>query len=111
MGLTAGRFRERVTLQQALRVRDPGGATSDTWSDVVTVWASVEPLRGKEFFAADQMQEAVDYRVTIRYRTGVDRKMRVMWRGQALDVVSVIDVHSKRENIELMCISGVRNGR
>lgn len=111
MGLPAGKFSQRVTLQQASRVKDAAGATSDAWADVATLWARVEPLRGKEYFAGDQMQEAVDYRVTIRHRSGVDRTMRVMWRGNPLDVVSVIDVNASRKTLELMCISGVRNGR
>lgn len=104
-----GKLDQRVTLQSAQRVRDGAGASADSWADVVTVWARVQPLRGREYFAADQMQEAVDYRVTLRWRPGIERTMRVLWRDEALDIVSVIDVEAKRETLELMCVSGVRN--
>lgn len=111
MGLTAGALDQRVTLQAKSVARAPNGGEVVTWGDVATVWARVEPIRGNEFFSAAQMQDATDHRVTIRYRSGVTRELRVLWRDQPLDIVGVIDVGARRENLELMCISGVRNGR
>lgn len=111
MGLPAGAFDQRVTLQAKDVTRTGTGGEVVSWVDVVTVWARVEPIRGNEFFSAAQMQDATDHRVTIYYRSGVTRAMRVLWGDQPLDIVSVIDVNGRRENLELMCISGVRNGR
>lgn len=111
MGLGAGKFDQRVTIQQKQVTRSSIGEELVTWVTVATVWARVEPIRGNEFFAAAQMQDATDHRVTIRHRNDVTRDMRVVWGSIELDIVSVIDVNAQRENIELMCISGVRNGR
>lgn len=111
MGLGAGQFDQRVTLQAKSVTRSAIGEEIVTWEPVAELWARVEPIRGREWFAAAQMQDATDHRVTIRYRAGVTRDMRVVWRGEPLDIVSVIDVNARRENIELMCIAGVRNGR
>lgn len=111
MGLGAGRFDQRVTIQQKQVTRSSIGEELVTWITVASVWARVEPMRGNEFFASAQMQDATDHRVTIRYRNDVLREMRIVWGLVALDIVSVIDVNAQRENLELMCISGVRNGR
>lgn len=111
MGLPAGKFDRRITLQQKSVTRAGNGEEVVSWVAVAELWARVEPIRGREFFAAAEMHDATDHRVTIRYRTGVTRDMRVMWGEQPLDIVSVIDVNARRENLELMCISGVRNGR
>ena len=111
MGLGAGQFSERVTIPQKQVSRSAIGEELVTWAAVATVWARVEPMRGREWFAAAQTQDATDHRVTIRYRTDVVREMRVLWGAVALDIVSVIDVNAQRENLELMCLSGVRNGR
>jgi len=110
MGLPAGKFDQRVTIQSKVVTRNSIGDEVVTWGAVAEAWARVEPLRGREWFAAAQEQSAVEYRVTVRYRAGITRDMRVMWRGEPLDVVSVIDVNARRENLELMCMSGVRNG-
>jgi SPP1 family predicted phage head-tail adaptor len=111
MPLPAGKFDQRITLQSKLVTRAANGEEVVTWDDVAQLWARVEPLRGREWFAAAQMQDAAEIRVTIRYRAGVTRDMRVLWNGEPLDIMSVIDVNADRTNLELMCISGVRNGR
>lgn len=110
MGLPAGKFDQRVTIQSKDVTRNSIGEEVVTWVAVAEVWARVEPIRGREWFAAAQMQDSTDHRVTIRYRSGITREMRVLWRGEPLDIVSVIDVNARRENLELMCMSGVRNG-
>ena len=107
--LSAGRLDQRVTLQAKSATRAANGEEVVTWGDVATVWAQVQQLRGKEFFAGAQMQDAIDVRARIRYRTGVTRDMRLQWNGAPLDIVSVIVV-GRNELLELMCIAGVRNG-
>lgn len=107
----AGELNKRVTLQQKTVTRAANGEEIVTWSDALTVWAKVDPIRGREFFAAAQMQGAVDYRVTIRYRAGIDRAMRVKFGSDILELVAEpINVKSRNQWIELMCVSGVRDG-
>ena len=111
MGLPAGKLDQRISIEAKAVTRNGIGEEIVTWETVAEVCARVEPIRGREWFAAAQMQDATDHRVTIRYRAGITREMRVLWRGEPLDIVSVIDVNARRENLELMCLSGVRNGR
>lgn len=108
--MDAGRFDQRVTIQEKSVTRAANGEEVVAWVTHAERWARVEPLRGREFFAAAQMQGAVDYRVTIRYLSTVTRAMRLQWRGMVLDIVSEpIDVGARKEYIELMCVSGVRD--
>ena len=109
--ITAGALRERVTLQQRTAGADELGQELTTWADVATVFAAVEPIRGREFFAAGQMQAAVDVRITIRHRAGVVPTMRAVHRGVPHEIVAVIDTDAAREVLELMCTQGVRDGR
>lgn len=105
----AGRYNRRITLQSKGVTRAANGEEVVVWNDVAYVWAAVEPLRGREFFAAAQMTDAVDYRITIRKRSGVVREMRVALGSALFDVVSVVESVDRRE-LELMVVSGVRNG-
>lgn len=110
-GINAGRLSQRVTLQQRTAGVDALGQELTTWSDVATLWAEVQPLRGREYFAAGQLQSAVDVRVRIRWRAGVVPTMRVVWRGEPMEIVSVIEPDAAKVSLELMCVSGVRDGR
>lgn len=104
-------MRERVTLQAPGTTQDALGARVESWTDVATVWAQVTPLRSREWFAASQAQSSVEMKVRIWHRTDVVHGMRLVWRGQPYDIVGEpIDVQARREVLELMCASGVRNG-
>lgn len=107
--IPAGILDQRVTLQSKSAIRAANGEEVASWGDVATVWAQVQQLRGKEFFAGAQMQDEIDVRVRLRYRAGVTRDQRLRWNGVSLDIVSVITL-GRKEGLELMCISGVRNG-
>lgn len=106
----AGKRDQRITLQQRTATVDALGQGVETWTDVATVWASAQPLRGREFFAAGAMQSQADVRFGMLYRAGITGAMRVLWRGvpHAL-VAEPIDVDGGRHTLELMAASGVRD--
>lgn len=105
----AGYLDQRLTLQQRAAGQDALGDASGAWQTVATVWAHAKPLRGREFFAAGQLQAALDVQFTIRYRADVATTWRVLWRGVPHEIVSPpIDVDGRREYLELMCASGIR---
>lgn len=110
-GVDAGALDQRITLQQRAAGVDALGQEAAAWTDAVTVWAAAEPLRGREYFAAAQTQSAVDVRFRIRWRAGVAASMRVLWRGVAHDITAVIEPRGARQELELMCTSGVKDGR
>lgn len=105
-------LRDQVTLQVRTAGTDAHGQEATTWTDVATVWAKAEPLRGRDFFAAGQMQVAVSTRFAIRWRAELTAVHRVLWRGQPYDIDGApIDVDGRRHTLELMCTTGVRDGR
>ncbi len=111
--LNAAELDQRVTLQQrATTVSNDLGEPVGAWADVATVWAKAEPLRGREFVAAAQLQQALDVKFTLRWRAGVTASMRLLWRGEPYEIVGEpIDVKGAQVKLELMCCKGVRDGR
>lgn len=100
--MRAGRLRHRVTLQQLTQVPDGGGGYTEDWTDVATVWAAVEPLRGQERYEAQQVQATLSHRITIRYRAGVEPSMRVVHDGRVFNVLSVIDPQERHRELQLL---------
>jgi len=101
--MRAGRLRHRVTIQQKVPTRDTFGGELVTWSPVATVWASVEPLQGREYLAARQLQAELTTRIRIRCRTGILPQMRVVWGSHTYDIQAVIEPESGRRELQLMC--------
>jgi SPP1 family predicted phage head-tail adaptor len=110
--IAAGSLNQRVTLQQKSVTRNAIGEEVVTWPDVATVWAEAWPLRGREFFQAQQTQYAADVRFRLRYRADVQAaNWRVVWNSEPYDIVSLIDVAARRETTEILAVHGVRDGR
>lgn len=68
------------------------------------VWASVEPLKGRELFTAQQINSEITLRVKMWYIPGVKAKMRIRSRGQVFEIVGPpIDNKQINRELELMC--------
>jgi SPP1 family predicted phage head-tail adaptor len=66
--ISAGALNRRITLQSHSITQDTYGEPLNTWTNVATVWAAVEPLSGRELLAAQAVQSSVTHQITIRYQ-------------------------------------------
>lgn len=105
LSVRAGDMRDRIAIQSASTQRDATGGAIDSWSDVVTIWASIEPLAGKELEEAQKRWAEVTYQIDIRYYAGLDSTMRVFdtQNGVYYDIRGVINMNNRRRKIQLMC--------
>jgi SPP1 family predicted phage head-tail adaptor len=98
-----GDLRHRVVLQRKEITEDELKQQSEAWVDIATVWSAIEPLSGREYFAAKQVNAEVSAKITIRYRKDVSPDMRVIYDGRIFEVLSVINPKERRESLVLMC--------
>jgi len=99
------RMKHRVTI-----CRLPGPDDTDEYGQplddpipVATVWAAIEPLRGREYFAAMSEHADVTTRIRIRYREDVDRTMIVEYDGTTFEILHIIHPEFNRRELQLMC--------
>lgn len=89
---TAGELRQDIILRALTRLPDGAGGWTETWTDVATVHARVEPMRAEERYLAQQLAPAMRYRIAIRWRDDVrEEDMRVVHDGREYDIESVYD--------------------
>lgn len=101
--MRAGSLRHRVLIEsRQTSVGDLGGSII-TWPELDTVWANVEPLRGQEYLAGQQLSNKVVAKITIRYRGDVTTDMRATWGTTVYDITDVVNVKGRYERLELMC--------
>lgn len=102
-----GELRERVTIQEATTVSDGAGGQTVTWADVYTVWAKVQPVRGREEDRLGRLATVETYLVIVRFAVAVTSLSRLVWRGKVLNVRSVSDRDMDREFLTCECEAGV----
>lgn len=108
--MRAGRLRHRGAIQ-SLVIGSPqhsaSGEPLGEWATLDTVWMSIEPLRGRELFAAQEHHSETDVRIRIRYRDDVTDKMRVLHEGKYYPILVIIDPELRHRELELMCSQGL----
>lgn len=98
-----GTLRHRVEIQALTVTEDDIGNQVYEWQTIATVWASVEPLKGREYWAAAQIQAETTVKVTIRYLAGITTAHRVEFGEKLYDIQSIIDPEERNRELILMC--------
>jgi SPP1 family predicted phage head-tail adaptor len=102
-----GELRHRVTIQNATEASDGAGGFTATWSDVATVWAKVEPLRGYEAKEAMQLEAPTIHRIFMRYRSDVRANTsRLVFDGRNLDIKEVRNLTERGRWLEILAEEG-----
>ena len=103
--MQAGKLRKRITIQQSVITRDEYGAEIKTWTTFISGWGSVEPLRGREYLEARQLQADIDMRIRMRVQKNKRPLpgMRVIYDERTLEIISVIEVNEAGRELQLMC--------
>ena len=105
--MTIGEKRMRVAFQTPSVSRDDFGEPDQSWSTLVTAWALVQPMKGRERFAANEVQADVDHRIVVRNSTELATLGpgdRATWSGHTYDIKAVIHRDHRRSEIEILAM-------
>ena len=112
--LRAGSLNQRVALQSQQVSKGSSGGMRKEWSDVATdIPAAVRHLSGNERQAtslAGGVVAEARTEFTIRWRTGVDASMRILYDGAIYNIRHVNDFMAKRESLVITCDTGINEG-
>ena len=103
-----GNKRQRVTIERNDESATGSfGDRTPAWVTVATRWASVVPLRGREYLAAHQVQAEVTHRIFLRHdsvTSAVTPKHRLKIGARVFDVLSAVDIEERGREVEIMAV-------
>ena len=95
-----GPYRHRVNIMTRTQGLDEYGAPMpDGWSVLATVWAAIEPLRGREFFDSLQEQSDATYNIRLRYRADLTTDMHIWHGDKKYNIEAVLQDNRSRETV------------
>ena len=101
--IVAGQFTQRITLQQRSTTQDALGQPLEQWTDVATVWADIRHPSGLETVKGGADVSLVKASMRIRYRSGLDARMRVVHGADVYAIAAVLPDAARREYVDLIC--------
>ena len=87
-----GMMNRRITFQSV-------GDTTETISDIATVWASLKPMNGQRLLVYEQLQMGVWYDIETRYRSDLSIVAGdpIKYGSETMTVHSIIDENEAHE--------------
>lgn len=101
-GASVGSLRRRLVLETAVTTPDGLGGAAQAFETVAALWARVEFLSGGERWRRGRPEQAATYRVTMRWRAGVDAGQRLRDGDRLFDIRAVADPDGSRRR--LVCL-------
>lgn len=99
--MKSGRMDRQITIQG----RDAGesviGSPVNTWTNVATVWAEVQPVRGDEVVKLGKETASEMAKFIIRYRSDVSQTNRISYNSKIYNIQYVREF-GRAEGLEIL---------
>lgn len=110
--MLAPKLRHTVDVEQYTTVIDSNyGGETKTWtvfSD--NVKAEILSVSGREFFAAQEQQNGVNYKITLRYKAGILPNMRIKQGSTIYSIKAILPDSTGKRFVTVMAELGVNDG-
>lgn len=102
--LDAGRLKKRIEIWGYKDIPDEElGGYHNVLVKKATVWAEITPSRGYEFLEYYRDSNALQYKITIRYRSDLTEKDVLVRGGKQWEINSIIDPNFDHIALEIQC--------
>lgn len=108
----SGKLRHRIDIEERTGEKDEDGQPLEDDTAIQVGWqvfapdvfASVEPMTGRELFEAQQVSAEITHKITIRFREGVKPEMRIDFRNRKFHLVQPpINEDELNESLVFLC--------
>jgi SPP1 family predicted phage head-tail adaptor len=105
--ISAGKLRNKISIQRKTRTPDGGGGWSDTWAEIHNISAYIKPVSGNEVFVAMRIQASITHDIMIRYLDDVKASDRIVFKERLFNIQSVINIEERNRWLQMRCEEGV----
>lgn len=99
--MRAGQLDNRITIKRRVLTKNAHGEDVVTYEDHVTVWSKKSDLRGKEYFAAQQVNSDITTEFTIRYRGDVLYTDRIQDGSLSYNINQIVELPRRKGQVIL----------
>ncbi len=100
--MRAGELRHRLTFKGPTHTNDGQGGITETWGSAFTIWGSLEPLKGKEFYDSQLINSEISGKAKVRYRNDIDPTMQIYFGTRTFKILSIINPGERDRELNLM---------
>ena len=103
--MVIGRLDRKISLQSATMTKNAIGESVKTWTEVASIWGTMtypKGLTSDEKLEQGRETAVVPVEWWIRYRTGVNEAMRILYKGDYYYITRV-NYPDRNRSLKLVC--------
>jgi len=98
-----GKLNRRVEILEFKVERDAYGGADGVWLVAESLWASICPVSGTEYFSMQQIDAQTVVTITVRYNPRITVMHRVRYGSKIYEIIGVGDENANHEVTVLNC--------
>ncbi len=100
--MRSGSLRNKINIEHAMNVKNSVGEQTKTWSIFAEVYAEAKPIRSTERFVSQRLQTEVNFQFRVRFLSGIEHDMRVVYNERIFDIDSVLNVEERNKELIIL---------
>lgn len=105
-----GGLNRRVEVLEYFTTRDEFGGEVGEWKVVDTLWATIDPVSGTEYFQAQTVNAETVVKITLRYNPKITVLNRIRYQNAVYEIIGVADSKTAHRATILNCKERVNDG-
>jgi len=102
--MRSGNLKHKIEIQSYTETSNDLGEVTKGYSTFKTIYASITPLAGKEYFASKQVNAKVSHKIECRFISGVLPNMRIVYGTRIFNIESVINIREVNKTLQIMAV-------
>ena len=103
-----GKLDKRITIQKFSTYQNENGFDIEDWVDYKTIWASINNLWGKEFYAAKAVNAENTVEFVVRYSRDLaninTKEYRIFWNNRAFNITFIDNIQYENKWLKIKAI-------
>lgn len=102
--MNSGKLDRQIIIQGSTHTTNDYGESVNTFANLYTVWAAVEPVSAQETFEEAHLQDSIDTRFRLRYLPSytLSTKNRIVYNSASYNIQSVVNVGNRNRELIVM---------
>jgi SPP1 family predicted phage head-tail adaptor len=111
--MQAGKQNRRVAIDVPMTTQNATGEEITDFVELSEVWASIEPIRGREALLNGLNAAQMDTRIRMRWSEALDAmttEWRIRYKETYYDLISIAHIRTGHRELEILAKSGTNLG-
>ncbi len=108
--MTGGKLRSFVHIERPEDTQEPAGQGKIQWLPFTKAWGWFENMSATAAQSGQTIEQARSWRFHTRFREGIDKSMRLVYRGRVFDIQAILNPDERNEEVVLMVQEGLKPG-